>query len=184
MKLTKKLITQDKKDKILREKLQNVTFPLTKEDNEKVEIMKQLIDLAYEGKAEENDIPPGIAIAANQVNLDKRIIYVHFKFNDVEYKYLLANPKIVSFSKTKSYLSSGEGCLSVKKNYEGIVPRNLKVIVEAIDMFKNEPIKIEADGLLSINLQHEIDHLDGILYYDRINKKDPFFVEEDWVKVY
>jgi len=184
MEINKKLITQDTKDKILREKLQNVTFPLNNEDNEKVEIMKHLIDIAFEGKAEEYDIPAGIAIAANQVNLNKRIIYVHFEHNGVEYKYLLANPKIISFSKIKSYLPSGEGCLSVKKNHEGIVPRYLKVIVEAIDMFKNEPIKIEADGLLSINLQHEIDHLDGILYYDRINKKDPFFVEEDWVKVY
>jgi peptide deformylase len=92
----------------------------------------------------------------------------------------LANPKIISYSQGFTYLEGGEGCLSVPKSHKGIVPRRAKVIVEAIDLLdNNKVIKIKASGILAINLQHELDHLEGILYYDHINKKDPMHIESD-----
>jgi peptide deformylase len=51
--------------------------------------------------------------------------------------------------------------------------------VSAFDMINNKDIEIVAEDMLSVNLQHEIDHLDGILYYDKINKINPFFVGND-----
>jgi peptide deformylase len=92
---------------------------------------------------------------------------------------LLANPKIKSYSQSKCFLSGGEGCLSVKKKHDGIVPRRSKVIVEAYDLINNKQIEIIAEDFLAINLQHEIDHLNGILYYDHINKSNPYFVDEE-----
>ena len=70
----------------------------------------------------------------------------------------------------------GEGCLSVNREVEGHVPRYARVTVEGYDIDGNK-ISIRAREELSIAFQHEIDHLDGILFYDRINKQKPFFSE-------
>jgi peptide deformylase len=93
---------------------------------------------------------------------------------------LIANPKIVGESIVNSYLKSGEGCLSVEQDHPGVVKRKSKIIVKALNLLdNNREVVIEAEGILSICLQHEIDHLYGILYYDHIKKDDPFFAEED-----
>jgi peptide deformylase len=81
-------------------------------------------------------------------------------------------------------LPKGEGCLSVKENHKGIVPRHTRIGVKAIDLLHdNKPIEIDAEGILAICLQHEIDHLSGVLYYDHINKDDPFKIAPNWVAV-
>ena len=153
------------------------------EEQELIDLMVKYINISYNDEAEKYGVNSGIAIAGNQVGLLKKIIYVHFEFNKVEYKYLLANPKIVSHSYGICYLSDGEGCLSVFKKHHGIVPRYHKIIVEAFDLIDKKPIKINAEGLLSVCLQHEIDHLSGILYYDHIDKQNPDFVEPEWIKL-
>ncbi|MDR2653798.1 MAG: peptide deformylase [Mycoplasmataceae bacterium] len=175
----------DKDDiKILRQKLEPLTFPLTEEDESYLDKMKAYIESSFSGKWQEQGIKPGMAVAANQVGWNKRVIYVHFDSLGKEYQYLLANPKILAFSQGISYIPTGEGCLSVKKHHDGIIPRRAKIIVEGVDMLNNNRVvKFSADGILSINLQHEIDHLDGILYYDRINKDNKFFVGEGWSSV-
>ena len=73
---------------------------------------------------------------------------------------------------------AGEGCLSVNRDVDGHVPRYARVTVSGLDLDGN-PIKIRAREELSIAFQHEIDHLNGILFYDRINKKKPFFSEKE-----
>ena len=72
----------------------------------------------------------------------------------------------------------GEGCLSVNREVEGHVPRYARVTVEGYDEEGNK-IGIRAREELSIAFQHEIDHLNGILFYDRINKNKPFFSERE-----
>jgi len=67
MKIGKEIITQDTKDKILRTKLEPINLPLTKEEVEKTEIMKKIIDATFEGRNEELGLPPGVGIAANQI---------------------------------------------------------------------------------------------------------------------
>lgn len=155
-------------------------MPLTKQQQELIDKMVAYIDASCCGKYNEFNIRPGIAIAGPQVGLMYRVIYVHWLFNDKEYKYLLANPTIVSESQTNCYLSTGEGCLSVKENVQGYIKRKNQIVVTAINLLDNNNIiTINVDGYLAICLQHEIDHLDGILYYDRINKSDPFHKEDD-----
>ena len=73
---------------------------------------------------------------------------------------------------------AGEGCLSVNRDVEGHVPRYARVTIEGYDMDGNE-VKIRAREELSIAFQHEIDHLDGILFYDRINPKKKFYTEDE-----
>ena len=69
----------------------------------------------------------------------------------------------------KAYISTGEGCLSVKEDYPGRVYRSYRITVEAYDVLKKAMVKIIAKGYEAIVLQHEIDHLNGVLFYDHIN---------------
>jgi peptide deformylase len=89
-------------------------------------------------------------------------------------QYQLVNPRIVVNSIKKCYLSGGEGCLSVDGEHRGKVYRDFKIVVKAYEAGLGKDIEITARGYDAIVLQHEIDHLDGILFYDRIDKKDPF----------
>ena len=73
----------------------------------------------------------------------------------------------------KIYIEAGEGCLSVNRETEGIVPRYARVTIEGYDMDGNK-IKIRAREDLAIIFQHEIDHLNGILFVDKIDKKNPY----------
>lgn len=98
-------------------------------------------------------------------------------------KFLLANPEIIKFSDDISYLDGGEGCLSVPEDRQGIVPRKSEITVKAYDLIHDREIVINEYGLTAIVLQHEIDHLSGILYYDHINVLDNNYVKEDWKKI-
>ena len=80
-------------------------------------------------------------------------------------------------------LDAGEGCLSVKKDVPGYVYRHYKITVKAYDVIENREITIKARGLLSIILQHEIDHLNGLLYTDHINKDDPYLIKEGAIAI-
>ena len=91
-------------------------------------------------------------------------------------EYVLVNPKIIASSVKKIAIRSGEGCLSVKTDKPGYVYRYYKITMRGYDVFQGKVIDINAKGFDAIVLQHEYDHLDGIVYYDRINKTNP--VEE------
>lgn len=169
-------------DPLLREKSSEVE-ELTAHDLKIINQMVSYIDASYLDLSEKYNIRPGIAIAAPQMGLLKKIIYIHFNEDGEEHRYLLANPKIVSKSQVYSYVSSGEGCLSVPVDEKGYIPRNYKIIVEATDLFTGKPISISAVELLSICLQHEIDHLDGILYTDRINHDAPMHLDAKWLPI-
>lgn len=171
-------------DPRIRLKSSPIVLPLTSEDWKEVQKMVSYIDSSYDGSYEKYNILQGVAIASNQINWQKRVIYLHF---DDEYgkekRWLLANPVIVKKSNTISYLDGGEGCLSVPENHDGVVPRQAEIVVQAYDLINNQEITIEEKGFSAIVLQHEIDHLDGILYYDHINVLDANFTKEDWKKI-
>ena len=106
---------------------------------------------------------PGIGLAATQVNVHKRIIVVDVsKENDQPYT--LINPVLEPFG---SKIKSEEGCLSVPEIYES-VERFEQVNVRAQDVAGN-PVEFTADGMLSICIQHECDHLDGKLFVDYLS---------------
>ena len=77
-----------------------------------------------------------------------------------------------------AYLDNGEGCLSVKEVHEGHVFRHARIKVRGYDLIKDDNVTISAEGYFAIALQHEIDHLSGILFYDRIDKNDPWKEDE------
>lgn len=117
---------------------------------------------------------PGIGLAAPQINVPKRMIAVHLHDEQGNlYSYALYNPKIVSHSVEKAYLVSGEGCLSVDENIPGYVERFARITVKGTTL-TGEEVKLRLKGLPAICFQHEIDHLNGIMFYDHINKQDPF----------
>ncbi|KFB07322.1 peptide deformylase [Malacoplasma iowae] len=168
---------------IMKQKVEEVRLPLNDEDKDVISKMISYIDASYDGEFNKYKIRPGIGIAAIQLGYPKQIIYIHLDQDETEHKYLLANPKIIKQSLNKAFLPSGEGCLSVDRDVKGLSIRNEIVVVEAIDLFTNENITIRATGLLSMCLQHEIDHNNNIFYYDRINKEKPFYKDKNWKEV-
>ncbi|MEH6904038.1 peptide deformylase, partial [Bacillus safensis] len=99
-----------------------------------------------------------------------------------EYSYALFNPRIVSHSVKRAYLATGEGCLSVDEAIPGFVPRYQKIRVKATTL-EGEDIDIRLKGFPAIVFQHEIDHLNGIMFYDHIQKDQPFAEPENSVAI-
>ena len=129
----------------------------------------------------------GVGLAAPQLNVSKRIIAVlvpnmedkdgnppkeAYSLQEVMY-----NPKVVAHSVQDAALADGEGCLSVDRVVEGYVVRHSRVTVEYFDK-NGEKHRIKLKGYNSIVVQHEIDHTNGIMFYDRINEKNPFAVKD------
>jgi peptide deformylase len=164
---------------IIREKSEPVSLPLNAEDEKLLRDLFQYVkDSTDEEKAKEFDLRPAVGISAIQVGVRKQLTAVIVEDrdkNDVpeHYEFMLVNPKIVSSSVQKAYLSSGEGCLSVVQDHEGYVVRSARVTVKAFDLMQNKNITIRARGYLAIVLQHELDHFKGTLFYDYIDPKHP-----------
>ena len=178
MLLTKDIL--DEKDPILRTVSKEVTFPLSKEDRETIDTMIQYLhDSQIPSIAEEYDLRPGWGMSAIQLGVPKRYFVVVNELTgpDDEEKefenYILINPKIISNSVEQIYVDEGEGCLSVNRTVEGIVPRYARVTMEAYDMEGNK-IHVRAREDLAICFQHELDHLNGILFVDHIDPKNPY----------
>ncbi len=111
-----------------------------------------------------------MGLAFPQLGINKRIIViVHEVDEGVFDNYVVINPKIVSYSTEMIAAEAGEGCLSVNREVEGHVKRYARVTIEGFDEDGNK-IRVRAREELSIAFQHEIDHLNGILFYDRIDK--------------
>ena len=170
----------DEKDKRLRQFSKEVTFPLTKKDKEPLEIMiKYLHDSQIDELAEKYDLRPGMGMSAVQVGVLKRYFVVVNEISNPDddkkefETYILINPKIISNSMEQIYVEEGEGCLSVNRPVEGIVPRYARVTMEAYDM-EGRKIHVRGREELAICFQHELDHLNGILFTDHIDPKNPF----------
>lgn len=163
----------------LRKKSSEVNFPLSTEDKKLLDDMKTFIlNSQDEETAEKHQLRAGVGLAAPQLGINKRFIVIHFEYEDKLYNYQLVNPKIISHSVEMTYLNGGEGCLSVDEQIEGNVVRYARITVRAYDMDGNE-IKVRFKGYPAVVLQHEIDHLNGIMFYDHINKDNPFYVPEN-----
>lgn len=164
----------DEKDKRLRLISKEVSFPLSKEDIKNIELMEEyLVNSQIEERAEKYDLRPGMGLAAIQIGVPKRYIVIVQEVDEGFDSYIVINPKIISNSEEIIYVEDGEGCLSVNRECEGIVPRYARVTVEGYDIDGNK-IKIRAREELAIAFQHEIDHLNGILFIDKIDSKNPF----------
>lgn len=166
----------DEKNKKLRQVSEEVTFPLDEKDKKTIELMiEYLTNSQIETLAEKYDLRPGMGLAAIQLGIPKRyFVVVHEQKKKETFKnYIIINPKIVSTSEEMIYVDEGEGCLSVNRDVEGIIPRHARITLEGYDIEGNK-IKIRGREELAIAFQHELDHLNGILFTDKIDKKDPF----------
>ncbi len=165
----------------LRQRCQEVPLPLSDENQQLIDDMLHYLlltqDQGYLKKHPE--AREGVGLAAPQVGKQLRMLVISYPIyneeGDIEGKkeYQLVNPKITTTSVRKAYLDAGEGCLSVDSSHPGHVIRHFKITVEAYEAKRKENVVIVARGYDAIVLQHEIDHLDGILFYDRIDKRDP-----------
>ncbi len=169
------------KDKIpsLRERCRLVENPNDPAILELINEMHDYLVLSQDEEyAQKHHIREGVGLAAPQIGQNLRMLVVYYKDfiddKEVEIDHRLINPKIVSESVKKVALSGGEGCLSVDDAHPGYVYRPYKIIVKAFDAKQGKEVFITARGYESIVLQHELDHLDGVLFYDHISKKDPF----------
>ena len=176
----KKLNILDEKDSRLRKISADAKLPLSKEYKN---IIKQIItELTYsqiEEYEKKYDLRPGMGLAFPQLGINERIIVIVYEYDDGKFEeYVVVNPKIVSYSDEMIAAEAGEGCLSVNRDVEGHVKRHARVTVEGFDVDGNM-IRIRAREELAIAFQHEVDHLNGIIFYDRIDKNKPFFTEEE-----
>ena len=165
----------DEKDKRLRVVSKDVEFPLTKKDRETIDKMVEFLrNSQIEELAEKYDLRPGMGLAAIQLGIAKRYFVVVNEYDEGQFEtYILINPKIISNSVEKIYVDMGEGCLSVNRPVEGIIPRYARVTVEAYDM-EGRKIHVRAREEVAVAFQHEIDHLNGILFTDHIDKSNPY----------
>lgn len=181
----------DDNNPLLREISKDVDFPLSKDDRELLLAMHEYLKNSQDEKTcEELNLRPGVGLAAVQVGVLKRmfalLLYEYDEDGniiDVSISYALANPKILSHSIKKAYLKDGEGCLSVSGEHQGYIPRYNKVTIHGFDALTNEFVTIVARGYAAIAIQHEMDHFNGILFYDHINKKNPFMPIENAIEI-
>jgi peptide deformylase len=112
----------------------------------------------------------GIGLAAPQIALSMRLFVIEFEDEDTgkHYKVAMANPEIIKADGEQQGL---DGCLSIPGYYAVNVRRAARVVVKGQDE-RGKPMRISAEGLFAWALQHEIDHLDGILYIDRLDSPE------------
>lgn len=159
----------------LRKKTSEMTFPLSAEDQKlAADLLEYVINSQDEEMVEKYKLRPGIGIAAPQVNAEKRMFALHLTDEeDNIVSFVAVNPKIISHSVEKTYISAGEGCLSVDEVIEGYVPRYARITATGFYP-DGKPFKKRLKGLPAIAFQHELDHLNGIMFYDHINKMNPY----------
>ena len=176
----KKLNILDEKDKRLRQISTEAKLPLSKEYKDIInQIITELTYSQIEEYSEKYDLRPGMGLAFPQLGINERIIVIVHEYEDGEFNnYVMVNPKITSSSNEMIAAEAGEGCLSVNREVEGHIKRNARITVEGFDVDGNK-IKYRAREELAIAFQHELDHLNGILFYDRIDKNKPFFTEDE-----
>jgi peptide deformylase len=138
--------------------LSQVALPVKNITDATIKLISDMLDTMYAA--------PGVGLAAPQVGVSQRIIVLDVDHeNPHKQVYKLINPVV---TRAEGEVAWEEGCLSVV-DFTAEVKRAAKVEVVALDENQNE-LKIEAEGLLAVALQHEIDHLDGKLFIDRISR--------------
>ncbi|WP_025727952.1 peptide deformylase [Atopobacter phocae] len=173
----------------LREKAKKVEFPLTSDTKEMAEEMLTFLKNSQNPEiAEKYKLRAGVGLAAPQINKNLQIIAVHIPYlfededneeinHDIDtldsFTHIMINPRILSESVQQIALSSGEGCLSVDRTVEGYVPRAKKIKLRFQDI-EGQTHQLTLHDYEAIVVQHEIDHLNGIMFYDRIHTEDPF----------
>ncbi|WP_406618121.1 peptide deformylase [Mycoplasmopsis lipophila] len=167
---------------VLRKISKDVPIPLSQED---IDLAEKMIFHIDDSQKDDSKFQAGVGVAAVQYGILKRVFYINNLFDTKEkgMRDVLFNPKIISKSKQLASLSEGEGCLSVPLNWKhnqvhGYVPRSYRIVVEAYSYFERKWKIYDVFGYRAIIMQHELDHLDGHVFFDRINTENPFDKED------
>ena len=140
-------------------RLKKVSEPIVEVDKELRRFMDDMLETMYDAS--------GIGLAAIQVGVPKRVVVIDLDPKGPDSKQLyIINPVIVAASGEQS--TYNEGCLSVPEFWED-VHRPAQITVEYLDE-KGQKQRVEADGLFATCLQHEIDHINGLLFIDHLSK--------------
>lgn len=169
-------------NKVLREKSKDIPIPMIQEDIDLANAMIYHID---DSQQDGTLYQPGVGVAAVQYGILKNMFYINFSdenSNLIEpgqkpIKDVFINPKIIAKSDFKVALAEGEGCLSVGSNIKsqsGLVYRANRIVFEAYSFFEKKYVTKDLTGYLAIVAQHELDHLQGKLFIDNIDKSNPF----------
>jgi peptide deformylase len=168
---------------VLKTKAQEVKLPLSVEDEQTLIKMNEYILNSIDPEiSEKYGLRGACGLAANQINILKRMLVMRdYDENNQLHHYMMINSKIISYSDELTYLPGGEGCLSVDREVVGLVHRPRKVTVKTY-LYENGEVKevtLRLKDYIAIVFQHEYDHLNGILFVDRINKDFPLNVPEN-----
>lgn len=137
-------------------RLKRIAAPVTEFTPELRQLVADMAETMYAA--------PGIGLAATQVDVHKQVIVIDISETKDDLR-VLVNPRIV---RAEGEAKGEEGCLSVPGYYDGVV-RAERVTVEAQDA-EGRPFTLEADGLLAVCIQHEMDHLKGIVFVERLSQ--------------
>ncbi len=152
-----------------------VTFPLDEKTKKLIDDVLVYLEMSQDEEiADKYDIRAGMGMSFVQLGILKRIFVVSEDNGDGTFeRHIVINPEMISHSEELIYVGEGEGCLSVNRPVEGIVPRYARCTFKAYDVDGNE-YKIRVREDISIAYQHELDHLNGILFVDKIDPKNPY----------
>ena len=168
-------------DPILRAEAQEVSFPLTEEERELIQLMREFLKNSQdEDIAKKYDLRAGVGLAAPQIGHSKQIFVVFVMSVDEEgyetepeLDMVFINPKLKRHSVKKAAIKEGEGCLSVPREVPGLVPRPKRVTIEYQDT-EGQTHEVKFSDFHAMVVQHEFDHLKGIMFYDHIDPKNPW----------
>jgi peptide deformylase len=158
----------------------DVEIPLKAETKKILTQMRAfLIHSQNDEMREKYELRAGVGLAAPQINISKRmcVMYTADETGKTVHDYVMVNPRIVSHSVKETYIDTGEGCLSIDREVEGVVPRYAKVTIQThlYDVLKDtlKETTLTFEGYVAIVFQHEFDHLNGILFTERIKPVSP-----------
>ncbi|HOP65704.1 MAG TPA: peptide deformylase [Bacilli bacterium] len=165
----------DESNKKLRLKSNKVSFPLSVNDKKTIQDIQDYLKMSQIDKySEKYDLRAGMGLAYIQLGIPKQIFIIVNELEDGKFEnYVIINPQIISTSEELIYVGEGEGCLSINRDVEGIVPRSARITIKYNDIDgQSKTIRVRED--LAVAFQHEIDHLNGILFIDKIDSKNPY----------
>jgi len=165
---------------VLRKRAADVELPLKEEDLATIRsMMEYIVNSQNDEMVEQYGLRPSVGLAAPQIGVSKKMFCLHTPDESGEklHSYAVINPKIIAHSEEKTYISGGEGCLSVPEEKNGLVPRAKKIKAKAVlvnlETGKTENVLLKLSGYVGIVFQHEYDHLLGILFIDKVADELP-----------
>ena len=137
--------------------LKKKSAPVTVINDKTRELVRDMAETMYDA--------PGIGLAAPQIGVHQRVIVIDVSAKDEPLQLIVAINPVIVYAEGESF--EEEGCLSVPK-YAANVRRHARIVVKALNL-EGEEVTFRAEELLAIAFQHEIDHLDGILFVDHLS---------------